>query len=183
MKKYILTLLVFSLAISAYDKEMTINTYKGIRAKNYYINETGEDVTVRSLSYSCEKNDCNLKINGKEVDPNKIKVPGSKPSPKLIDEEKPKEKKVSMESSTSDFSLDMIKEITKEHNKTRENKSLNNLDWSDEVAKYAKNRVESIKENNCENIENKLAAKFKENSYSGKQNLLNIKEIVSTSSS
>jgi uncharacterized protein YkwD len=153
MKKILLFLLI-SVSLIAYDKQSVMDAYNKLQETWTYTDTSGKEVKVKSLKWKCSGSDCSLIVNNKNLDPS-IVLNGS-PSP--VETTKPVEEKVVAKGNESGILLG----FTEEHNKHRRLKKLPDLVWDEDIAAYAQQWANNLKNNGCK-MQHRTNRKYGEN--------------------
>ncbi len=186
MKKFIYMIFGFCFIsiLNSSEKAKVDLAFLQLKIKKEFVNENGETEAVKSLAKKCKALlDCELIVNGREVDPNIIfnENPKTNPTPKkeelktseLITEQ-PKQSR----EATPKGEKDNLVGITDSHNEFRRLKNLPDLVWDDELADYANEWAMNLKKSRKCKMKHRDKNKFGENLAWGKKSNFKAKDVV-----
>lgn len=152
-----------------------------LKIKKEFVNENGEIESVNSLAKKCKSLlDCDLIVNGREVDPNIIF--NENPTPKKEEDPKNSELKTEPPKQTREPKVsgekDKLVGITDAHNEFRKLKNLPELVWDDELAEFANEWALNLKNSRKCKMKHRDKNKFGENLAWGKGTNFKSKDVV-----
>ena len=155
MKYTAILLILLPILLLSYEKSKVDQAYNML-SRSWSYSENGTSVNVKSLKKSCKSADCRLIVNGKDIDP--AAVLGETPSGS---ETVPAEKEVSAAANGSEEGR--MKGITEAHNKYRKSKNLPELVWDKNIASYAQEWANHLKNSRGCKMQHRSADEYGEN--------------------